>query len=157
MSGEKDQENPLPWDKIDPANYTAWDGFINYEETISKSKARMSDNKQLQLIEKQAKWIKTRSDEKEVSLNYNDYLAEKAKVENFGKQFDLLSDYKNNLTFSSLPYETALIEKDSVLGKKRETWHKYLTKDVYVEEAVHVLEDLQVNNIKIKQKVVLKD
>lgn len=155
--GEKDQENPLPWDKIDPANYTAWDGFINYEETISKSKARMSDNKQLQLIEKQAKWIKTRTDEKEVSLNYNDYLAEKAKVENFGKQFDLLSDYKNNLTFSSLPYETALIEKDSVLGKKRETWHKYLTKDVYIEEAVHVLEDLQVNNIKIKQKVVLKD
>ncbi|MGB0896354.1 MAG: carboxy terminal-processing peptidase [Flavobacteriaceae bacterium] len=155
--GEKDQENPLPWDKIDPANYSAWDGFINYEETISKSKARMSNNPQLQLIEKQAKWIKTQSDEKEISLNYNDYLTEKSKVERFGKQFDDLSNYKNNLSFSSLPYEQALIEKDSVLGQKREAWHKYLTKDVYVEEAVHVLEDLQVNNIKIKQKVVLKD
>lgn len=155
--GEKDQENPLPWDKIDPATYSAWDGFINYEETISKSKARMSNNPQLQLIEKQAKWIKTQSDQKEISLNYNDYLTEKSKVENFGKQFDMLSDYKNNLSFSSLPYETEMIAKDSILGKKRETWHKYLAKDVYVEEAVHVLEDLQVNNIKIKQKVVLKD
>jgi carboxyl-terminal processing protease len=155
--GEKDQENPLPWDKIEPATYTAWDGFINYEETISKSKARMNNNAQLQLIEKQAKWIKSQSDEKEISLNYNDFLAEKSKIERFGKQFELLSDYKNNLSFSSLPYETALIEKDSILGKKRNTWHNYLTKDVYVEEAVHVLEDLQVNNIKIKQKVVLKD
>ncbi|MGB1268180.1 MAG: carboxy terminal-processing peptidase [Flavobacteriaceae bacterium] len=155
--GEKDQENPLPWDKIDPATYTAWDGFINYDETISKSKARMSNNSQLQLIEKQARWIKTQSDDKEISLNYTDYLTEKSKVERFGKQFDAISDYKNNLSFLSLPYETKLIEKDSVLGKKRETWHNYLTKDVYIEEAVHVLEDLQVNNIKVKQKVVLKD
>ena len=155
--GEKDQENPLPWDKIDPATYTAWDGFINYEETISKSKARMSNNPQLQLIEKQAKWIKTQSDQKEVSLKYKDFLAEKEHIETFGKQFDELSDYKSNLSFSSLPYEVALVEKDSVLGDKREAWHKYLEKDVYIEEAVNVLEDLQVNNIKIKQKVVLKD
>jgi len=155
--GEKDQDNPLPWDKISAANYTAWDGFINYEETIRKSNARMSNNTQLQLIEKQAKWIKKRSDEKETSLNYTDYLAEKANIKETGEQFEALSKYKTNLSFTSLPYETSLVEKDSILGRKRETWHKYLAKDVYIEEAVNVLEDLQVNNIKVKQKVVLKD
>ncbi len=155
--GEKDQENPLPWDKIDPASYSAWDGFINYEETISKSKTRMSNNAQLQLIEKQARWIKSQSDEKIVSLNYTNYLAEKEKVETTGKQFEAINDYNTNLTFSSLPYEMEMIKTDSVLGKKREAWHKYLAKDVYVEEAVHVLEDLKINNIKIKPKVALKD
>jgi len=155
--GEKDQDNPLPWDKIDPASYTAWDGFINYEETISNSKARMSNNTQLQLIEKQAKWIKKQSDEKETSLNYSDYLAEKETIKNIGKQFDAIGKYKTDLSFTSLPYETQLIEKDSVLGNKRKDWHKYLAKDVYIEEAVNVLEDLQINNIKVKQKVVLKD
>jgi len=155
--GEKDQDNPLPWDKIDPAQYSAWDGFINYEETISKSNARMSNNSQLQLIEKQARWIKKQSDEKEASLKYSDYVAEKTKIKETGKQFEAINNYKTNLSFTSLPYETVLIEKDSILGNKRKTWHKYLAKDVYIEEAVNVLEDLQTNNIKIKQKIVLKD
>lgn len=155
--GEKDQDNPLPWDKIDPAQYSAWDGFINYEETISKSNARMSNNSQLQLIEKQARWIKKQSDEKEASLKHSDYVAEKTKIKETGKQFELINDYKTNLSFTSLPYEKVLIEKDSILGNKRKTWHKYLAKDVYIEEAVNVLEDLQINNIKIKQKIVLKD
>ena len=155
--GEKDMDNPLPWDKIDAANYTAWDGFINYEETITNSKARMNGNEQLQLIEKQAKWIKKQSDEKEISLSYSDYVAEKETIKEIGKQFDAIGKYKTNLSFTSLPYETKLIEKDSVLGVKRKDWHKYLSKDVYIEEAVNVLEDLQTNNKNKKLRLVKKD
>jgi carboxyl-terminal processing protease len=155
--GEKDMDNPLPWDKIDAANYTAWDGFINYEETITNSKARMNGNEQLQLIEKQAKWIKKQSDEKAISLSYSDYVAEKETIKEIGKQFDAIGKYKTNLSFTSLPYETKLIEKDSVLGVKRKDWHKYLSKDVYIEEAVNVLGDLQTNNINKKLRLVKKD
>ena len=155
--GEKDMDNPLPWDKIDAANYTAWDGFINYEETITNSKARMNGNEQLQLIEKQAKWIKKQSDEKAISLSYSDYVAEKETIKEIGKQFDAIGKYKTNLSFTSLPYETKLIEKDSVLGVKRKDWHKYLSKDVYIEEAVNVLEDLQTNNKNKKLRLVKKD
>ena len=39
--GERDYDNPLPYDKIDAADYKTWDGYLDYEETISKSKARM--------------------------------------------------------------------------------------------------------------------
>ena len=155
--GEKDMDNPLPWDKIDAANYTAWDGFINYEETITNSKARMNGNEQLQLIERQAKWIKKQSDEKAISLSYSDYVAEKETIKEIGKQFDAIGKYKTNLSFTSLPYETKLIEKDSVLGVKRKDWHKYLSKDVYIEEAVNVLEDLQTNNKNKKLRLVKKD
>jgi carboxyl-terminal processing protease len=155
--GEKDMDNPLPWDKIDAANYTAWDGFINYEETITNSKARMNGNEQLQLIEKQAKWIKKQSDEKAISLSYSDYVAEKETIKEIGKQFDAIGKYKTNLSFTSLPYETKLIENDSVLGVKRKDWHKYLSKDVYIEEAVNVLGDLQTNNINKKLRLVKKD
>jgi carboxyl-terminal processing protease len=155
--GEKDMDNPLPWDKIDAANYSLWDGFINYEETISKSKSRMSKNQQLQLIEEQARWIKKQSDDNEISLNYNDYLNEKEQINMIGKKFDNIRDYKTGLTFSSLPYEVELIKKDSILGEKRKDWHNYLSKDVYIEEAVHVLEDLQINHLKNKGKIVSKD
>jgi carboxyl-terminal processing protease len=155
--GEKDMDNPLPWDKIDPAIYNTWEGVINYDETIKNSKTRMLENKQLQLIEKQAKWIKKQSEEKEISLKYADYLSEKEYIKNTGKQFEAIGKYKTNLSFSSLPYEIKLIKKDSSLGEKRKDWHKYLSKDVYIEEAVNVLIDMQTSGSKDKQKVVTKD
>ncbi len=154
--GEKDMDNPLPWDKIDPANYEIWNGFIDYDETINKSKSRMNNNRQLQLIEKQAKWIKKQADDNEVTLNYNEYLDKKENINMIGKQFNNIGDYKTNLTFSSLPYEKELIKKDEELGKKRKDWHKYLNKDIYIEEAVNVLIDLQISQSKNKEKIVSK-
>ena len=53
-----------------------------------------------------------------------------------------------NLTFQSLKYETELFTQDSILREKRDRWHKDLARDIYVEEAVNVLRDLQLNNIK---------
>ena len=52
------------------------------------------------------------------------------------------------MTFTSLQYEQELFTQDSVLREKRDRWHTNLAKDVYVEEAVNVLRDLKVNNIK---------
>ena len=40
------------------------------------------------------------------------------------------------------------IIKDTILQDKRDRWHSSLAKDVYMEEAINVLEDLKVNNIK---------
>ena len=146
--GEKDQENPLPWDKIDPATYETWDGYIDYEEAINKSKKRMAENPQLKLIDSNARWVKSQQDIKQYSLNYDEYVNEMNKDKETVKQFRAISDYKTNLTFSSLPYEKTLMAKDSVLEQKRDRWHRDLSKDVYMEEALNVLEDLHLSNIK---------
>ena len=45
--GERDYDNPLPYDKIDAAEYDVWNDYIDYEETISKSVARMAKSDQL--------------------------------------------------------------------------------------------------------------
>ncbi|NNK71675.1 MAG: carboxy terminal-processing peptidase, partial [Flavobacteriaceae bacterium] len=68
--GEKDQENPLPWDQIEAVNYELWSNYFDYDTTIKKSKERMSGSEQLQLIEENAKWIKTMRDQNDFSLNY---------------------------------------------------------------------------------------
>ncbi len=146
--GERDYTNPLPYDKIDAAKYDVWDGYIDYNETIQKSKTRMAQNEQLSLIDANAKWIKDRRDEKEVNLNYKDYSAEIAQRKEETKRFDAIDEYDNHLTFESLPYETALMKQDTTLSEKRKRWHKNLSKDMYVEEAINVLEDLKLNNIK---------
>lgn len=146
--GERDQSNPLGWDKITPADYKPWDGYINYEKTVANSKKRMAASQQIKLIEENAKWLKAEQDETEISLNFETYKEEKNKDKEQSNYFKTLTDYDSKLTFKSLGYEEQLFTKDSILREKRNRWHKNLAKDVYVEEAVNVLEDLKMNNIK---------
>lgn len=150
--GEKDQENPLKWDKIDAVSYDVWENYFDYDATISKSKERMSNNEQLKLIDENAKWVKKIRDRESYSLNYDKYKAALKVNEEEAKRFEKLSDYKTNLTFKSLPYEIALMENDSVLKEKRNRWHESLSQDVYIEEALNVLNDLKMTYT-IKTKV----
>ena len=154
--GERDQDNPLAWDKIRAVEYDSWNNYYDYDATINNSKARMKNNEQLMLIEKNAKWIKEQMDDNTFSLNYEQYRAELEADENKAKEFDAISDYKTNLTFSSLPYEENLFLKDSVLKQKRERWHKSLSQDVYVEEALNVLDDLKMS-YEIKKVATVKN
>ncbi|MEF3077608.1 carboxy terminal-processing peptidase [Winogradskyella poriferorum] len=150
--GEKDQENPLPWDKIDAVDYEVWGNYFDYDTTIEKSKARMAANEQLKLIDDNAKWVKKIRDRESYSLNYENYKKEMELNEEEAKRFEKLSEYKTNLTFSSLPYEVELMDEDSILKEKRDRWHKSLAKDVYIEEALNVLHDLKMTYA-IKNKV----
>lgn len=150
--GEKNQDNPLPWDKISAADYSVWENYFDYDTTISKSKERMAANEQLKLIDANAQWVKKIRDRENYSLNYENYKKEMEINEEEAKRFSKLSEYQTNLTFSSLPYEMELMDKDSVLMEKRNRWHKALAKDVYVEEAINVLHDLKMTYA-IKNKV----
>ncbi|ALJ06794.1 peptidase S41 [Pseudalgibacter alginicilyticus] len=142
--GEKDKDNPLPWDEIDAADYEVWENYFDYNTAVSNSTARMQNNSQLKLIEENAKWVKSKIDDTMVSLNYKTYKEQIALNEEEAKRFDSISDYKSNLTFNSLNYEKALFEKDTTdLREKRERWHESLSHDVYIEEALNVLEDLK--------------
>jgi carboxyl-terminal processing protease len=61
---ERDVDHAMPWDKIDAATYTLWDKTANFNKTISNSKENYND--QFKLIEDNAKWIDSRSEEKRI-------------------------------------------------------------------------------------------
>ncbi len=146
--GERDQENPLEWDKISPADYLAWNGYIDFETTIKNSKDRMANNPQIKLIEENAQWLKQQQDQTQVSLNYEEFKLSEEKAKKRSDYFKSLRDYDSRLTFESLKYETELFVQDTVLREKRNRWHKNLAKDIYVEEAINVLQDLKLNTFK---------
>ncbi len=154
--GEKDNENPLPWDRIAAVDYDIWNSYFDYDGTIAKSKERMANNEQLKLIEESAKWVKKVRDVDTHSLNYENYKAKVELNEQQAKRYENITDYKTNLTFESLPYEMKLVENDTVLGEKRRRWHVSLSKDVYVEEAINVLYDLKLT-YGINKVVEVKD
>ncbi|WCO03685.1 carboxy terminal-processing peptidase [Psychroserpens ponticola] len=156
--GEKNEENPLPWSQIEPADYEVWDSYFDYDATIAKSKKRMSDNEQLKLIDQNAQWVKKIRDKDLFPLNYNDYKASLEVSEKEAKRFEDLSKYQTSLTFESLSQELKLMEQDSVLKEKRERWHTSLSKDVYIEEALNVLNDLKMTyGIKTKVATSVKN
>lgn len=155
--GERDYDNPLPYDKISPADYDTWDGYIDYEGTINRSKARMTMSTQLSLIDENAKWIKKSRDENMVALNFDEYVAEIDRRKEETKKFDAIDTYDNKLNYASLPYELALMKQDTTLREKRKRWHKNLAGDIYVEEAVNVLQDLKLNNIRSGKVAEIKN
>ena len=145
--GEKDSENPLQWDEIGKAEYTTWNSNFDFEKTVEKSNKRMIDNEYLNLVEENAKWIKSVRDNKLINLNYDKFKLDLDENSSKTKKFKALNDYSMNYNFKSLPYELDLIKNDSVLGLKRERWHKSLNKDFYIEEALNVLSDLRFSYI----------
>lgn len=144
--GERDEDNALPWDKISPAKYeTVSNGF---NEIIARSKVRIDSNKQFKLIKENAKWIFDRKDDNDFSLNLNEFEAELDSADAQIERFKPISEYRNGMKFNSLPYEVAIFSKDSILKEKRLRWHEDMQKDVYVDEALNILDDLNAQFVK---------
>ena len=141
--GERDVEAAMPWDKIDPAPYSVWKNNANFDKAIAESKKRIAQNPQFKLIEENAKWIDERSKENVYSLKMDDFKKHQAAIEETNKKFKAISDYDYHLKFTSLPQEAEAMKKDASLKEKRLRWHESLSKDIYVEEALNVLDDLQ--------------
>jgi carboxyl-terminal processing protease len=154
--GEKDQENPLPWDEIQAANYDIWESSIDYETTVKRSKERLSNSDEIKLIDENAQWIEKVRSKNLYSLKYSDYDASLKQNEKESERFDALSDYTTNLSFESLPYEKPIMATDSIFKTKRERWHESLSKDIYMNEALNVLTDLN-KMFKVKKVSALKN
>ena len=141
--GERDVDNAMPWDKIDPAPYSVWTNNAKFEKAIADSKKRIAQNPQFKLIEENAKWIDERSKENLYSLKMEEFKKSQKEIEDTNKKFKPIADYDYHLKFTSLPLEAEAMQKDASLKEKRERWHESLSKDIYVEEALNVLDDLQ--------------
>ena len=141
--GERDVDNAMPWDKIDPAQYTVWTNNAKFNKAIADSKNRIAQNQQFKLIEENAKWIDERSNENDYSLKLEEFKKNQKAIEETNKKFKSIADYDYHLKFASLPQEVEAMKTDASLKEKRERWHESLSKDIYVEEALNVLDDLQ--------------
>ncbi len=141
--GERDEENPLAWDKIEPANYTPWNGYANFDEVVNQSKIRIHNNDYFKLANQNAKWLKQQQKETQVSLNYKSFKKDLEERLKESKTFKRLGEFNDNLVFKSPQYEMPLFAKDSVLAQKRTRWHKNLAKDAYIDEALNILAALK--------------
>ncbi len=142
--GERDEDNPMRWDRISPLVYTKWNGYLNYDDVIDKSQDRVNDHPIFNLVDQDAKWIEQRQNDNTIALNYQEYVSKIESDRAYADQFDAVEEYDNNLDFTISPADQKRISEDDIFLEKRERWFSNLSKDFYVEEAVNILQDLKV-------------
>jgi carboxyl-terminal processing protease len=144
--GERDLEGALIWDKVPQANYTQTNSYENFADVVYNSKERIASDTNFQLVNDYAKWLKENQNESSYSLNYKTFTKENKTQEKEAEKFKSVFKYDSKLKFLSPSYELPLLQKDSILANKRSAWHKNLSKDMYVSEALNVLSELKLKN-----------
>ncbi|MEE3034235.1 MAG: carboxy terminal-processing peptidase [Bacteroidota bacterium] len=143
--GEKDQENPLSWDYIEPTTFDFWHKEIDYKYMLERSENRMKSSQYINLLDEQAKWVKQQQDEYDYTLNYENLFKEKEIEKKKIERFKKLNEFESNLEFKWLP-EAGKKSLNEEISLRRNRWAKSLKKDFYIYEAANILEDLNSEN-----------
>jgi carboxyl-terminal processing protease len=141
--GEKDLENPLSWDKIDPARYDNSVKVFNYAQAISNSKERIGKNEYFSIIDQHAKLIKSKQDDKTISLDYNSYKEDQEEYKLQNDKLKVIEEFNSPYLFEWNDNNlNANSSYNDDMKEKRDRWIKSLQKDIYVDEAMNLLKDL---------------
>ena len=146
FNGEKDEKNPLEWDKIDPANFEKWSNRDYLNKISSVTQNRIDSDDYYSLINDRARWLKDQQLNKIISLNFTSYNSFLNKQRKNNKKYESLNSYENNLSFKLLKTEKQYVLSNKELLSSRNRWHRNLTKDLYLEEGVRALEMISMLN-----------
>lgn len=141
--GERDMDNAMAWSKIDPAPYKEWSADFPRKTIVENSKKRLTQNAYLSLVDENARWINERREQKTYPLHLEKFRAEQKRIDETNKKFRVINAYKTPFVFEPLPAEREQMNQDDLFKEKRNRWFESMGKDFYIEEALHVLDDLK--------------
>ncbi len=140
---EKDNPNSLPWDEIAKSSYNKWNTTYDLKTVQLASEKRVSDNPSFSLIRSNAEWLGKQNDKK-YSLSLAKYQEEQKKLRATLKQNDDLSKLKTEMEVETLQSDSGKYDTTANKDKaeRYKSWLKYISKDIYVGEAISVLDDM---------------
>jgi len=140
--GEKEEDYPMAWSEIEKASYKETGEAKKIMDKIKKKSAkRVASNKTFQLIDENAKWLKSRQEESIFSLNFNTYDQEQKKIDKEAEKYKGINKDIDQLLVKSLKADKQYIESDTIRAKTIESWHKSLRQDAYLEEISNIIFD----------------
>jgi carboxyl-terminal processing protease len=138
---EKDSEDALPWDEISKAGYNNWKPGYDLEVIKQLSKQRLEGDPTFRLIAETSDWLSKQS-EKKYSLQLEKYRKEQEKIKASVKQLESLLKLKGQLDVTALSGETNRWSEDKNKQERFQLWLKSLQKDIYLDQAVRVMNDI---------------
>ncbi|HTI10146.1 MAG TPA: carboxy terminal-processing peptidase [Puia sp.] len=140
---EKDNPDALPWDEIQKADYTPWKYAYDMNIIRGMSNERLKNNSAFNLIHADADWLSKEMD-KVYPLNLQKYREEQKQIKATNKQIETLSKLPaaNELNVTSLPQDANKYDGDKDKATRFQAWLKDKKTDIYLGEAVNVLDDM---------------
>lgn len=141
-TGEKELDNPMPWDEMQKADYTEFSN-INYDKLKKASADRIKKSKSFNLIEEEAKEIKEKKDDSKYNLKLEAFRAEVKKYKDENKKYDELKNDIKGFDALLLKTDVDAMAADTNKLNREQKWAKNLKKDVYLYEAANVVGDMK--------------
>ncbi len=141
--GEKDHEYPMDWNKIDKVDYsqavTSLDGLDQWK---SASEKRVNNNPTFQLVLESAKRLQEQREDTDYSLNLKEYQKEMEELEKESKKYEDMFKEIEGLSIRNLEVDMDFINEDESRVARNDDWVKSIKKDIYIEEALNILRDM---------------
>jgi len=142
--GEKEYETPLEWSQIDPVDHRQQIAVLPDRETLAVSSAeRVETHPTFQLVEERAKMLKAqKEDEVMYPLAIDAYQAELDRREEVNAKFKDMYKPIEAMVIQNLEEDIDHINSDDGRKASNEDYIKSVKKDIYLEEVIHIVEDM---------------
>lgn len=140
---EKDDPYALPYDKIPAISYQLWKTPYDEAAIIASAQARIKQAAAFNVIQKNIDWFSS-NEGKPINLNIIKYKEDNANAAKISTKDDSLLVVKNPVVSKPATdnYNKFYKNADTSKGKRYQEWLKYVSKNIYVNEAVNTMMEM---------------
>lgn len=138
---EKDDADALPWDEITKAGYNNFNSGYDLKTIQQLARQRIESDSAFKQIKESTEWLSKQND-RHYSLSLEKYKEEQKAVRNTIKQMEAVVKLKQDLSVNALPKEVNRWAEDKNKQDRFNQWLKNLQKDIYLDQAVKVVNDI---------------
>jgi carboxyl-terminal processing protease len=153
---EKDNTNALPWDEVNRASYKTWNSGYDLQTIKNLSNNRLAHNEVFKKIKASTEWLSKQND-KEYPLNIDKFRKEQQSLKTTVQQLDTLLKLKDEMNVSYLPQDKERFTADKDRSERYNQWLKNLSKDIYLDQAIKVIEDIHTQKNLVKSGEARKE
>ncbi|HWV67848.1 carboxy terminal-processing peptidase [Chitinophaga sp.] len=149
---ERKDSDALAWDEIPRASFAAWYNPVNTESLKKSSEKRMATSPAFRLLNENLNTLKKLEKQETYSLNLQTYKTEQKTNTAALKKYDAVNDKVKELNIVNIKSDMEKFGGDSSKIARNKDWIKIRTKDIYLDEAVNVMNDLIVQSLPKMQR-----
>ena len=139
---EKDNPNALPYDEINKANYNMFQPGFNFQTIENMAKARVANDSVFRLIKLETDVLE-KQDDKEYPLEISQFKKEQKITRDAVKKIESLVKLDKAMQVSFLPEDQdRYFSADKDKTERYKQWLSSLSKDLYVDQSVKVINDM---------------
>ena len=134
----------MEWDEIEPVEYAQNVYNISDKQRIIElSNLRVEKDEEFTLIEQKAKLLSDNKDDTVYPLSEEEYVAKRTEIKTLSEAFENIGkDTISGMHIQNIKDDMEYIQSDSSRIARNDAFIEQLYKDIYLEEAMYIMNDL---------------